>query len=340
MMKSRRTKGRPNKSLGVRYKADFKIDAVRKFETALEKGEISTEIAKRLKVSISSINRWRRQNEHLQSFSVNRASGDSLIDLAIRVLSDRDSHIEARLEAFFRLIIWQRWPSKPRMHAPAIISLMINYFGAGKNWRSFADIDEKSANIIFRNMSIEHTSQLCSPQECPNESFRLEDINSRAYNERDFLAQVILFLFSDPAKYGSSKHRMSLKRAYFASQNGAFRTKYSLSPKSFSALWRGMGAASAFYYVDVYHSSIDFDFDPWSKNFKSDMDSVVSDPDTIIGYLARVKYVIEALEQRLDPRARARLEFPAFPVTLAPEPVRPPALMSDLTAIMHDYLNY
>ena len=130
---------------------------------------------------------------------------------------------------------------------------------------------------------------------------------------------------------------MSLKRAYFASQAKLFSVHYEQSAKTFSTLWHRTGAAAAFYYVEKYHSSVDFELDPWSENFQSDVDAMMADPAVLKTYLAQVKFVVETLQDRLDPRARSALVFPNFPMTLASQAVRPTPFAKDLTVIMRNY---
>ena len=337
MMKLRKARRRPNKSRGTRYETAFKIEAIRIFETALEKGELGKEIVKRLGVSIATINRWRRERERLESFSKLQQINGGQIDRAIEILLSENDDNQLRIEAFFNLAIWQRWPTTPDMHAPAMLPLFLKYFDPNGSWKSFADIDEKNLQLILRNTSTKFLARLCSDQERTNDYLRFPELHMKNYNDRDFLAEVVSFLLSDRNAIGAQKSKMSLKRAHFASQNQLFRVHYAQSEKTFSTLWHSLGAAAAFYYVEKYHSPVELELDPWSENFRSDVDTMLADPAVMKTYLAQVKFIVETLQDRLDPRARSALVFPTFPVTLASQAVKPTPFAKDLTVIMRNY---
>ena len=107
------------------------------------------------------------------------------------------------------------------------------------------------------------------------------------------------------------------------------------------ALWKRVGKnfypAAPFFYVEIYHSGLDWMLYPDSHLFVSKVDELTAAAAQFPTYFRRCKSVVSALKAAMPKGSGSPPWFPRFPTDLAEEPVQTAPLSKSIKNMLGGY---
>ena len=141
------------------------------------------------------------------------------------------------------------------------------------------------------------------------------------YDERNLMRDVVAYLVSS-----DSDSNVSLNKAYYLMEGGAFRHRLFKSRRPFDATWRYWGASAPFLFVEQEYCDFRWSLDPFHEDFMIDVEEIINGAAQRILYFRQCLSVIQRLEERLDQRALKSTPMITLPPSIKPADLEWPRL--------------
>lgn len=295
-------------------------------------GLTTSQIARKLGISEASIYRWQRQADDIQR-AINVRSTDHKIvieDAISALLSPRELPKSRKVEALFQFLTWLQWPSDPGYHAAAMINCLCSYQIQSFNVKYIDDIENDWREIVLKYLTVDVARRFSSPQAGFNPDFEVVSDAATYYDDRQFFAQVIAYLISRKFAAKRRPHKPTLDTLQTLVEEGAFGRGWSMTARTFEKFWRARAATFPFFYIEHYHSTLDWSINPQDADFAQIVEEIIENLEVFPLYISQVRWVITRMQEVLDPRASRRIAFPPLPEKIDPIAAEPPTLDPDI----------
>ena len=322
-------------------------DIMLRYYDARAKGDLALDAADYVKVPLSSITRWQRQQKFPTSNNnVEISSAGCLsLDQAISRLCDLPDDIRTGgqraymqyVEALATFVTWLRWPKSEKLSHLGVSTYVLSYvykaYGAISLAALTPDVRDFCEGFIRLDLALlmhsEENLEFPSFYDFPN-------VDDQPQDENGCLVDLITYVIAHGTYSKSATGKASVGKAIYLAHQNAFRYRWRSSSFKLRKLWRERGVSAPFLYARD-NFSVEWPLNPSATTFQADVDTLLADARTMREYFEKALWTVQKTKSILDPKALRGLPFPRFPSSLEPVPINVLPLSKRVRMILQTY---
>lgn len=300
------------------YSLARKTEVLAIFERGRTQGIPDIDIIKQCNVSQATLYRWLRETD-VRTPKWRKVCVARLNDAIRRLAENRHENKWSMLDAVFTFASWLHWPSNPE-YIPTGAASMLSLYALKTEGKAFAsELSVEAQQALCRNILLHSMGSIASGFDFDIPVFRVDQLDDQPFTIRDLIGEGCNTLLG-MADEADRRFAPSINKIVYLMKCGSFRYKWEVGHGTLEKTWKEFLPAAPFFYIEMYHSSLDWMLYPDSHLFVPKVEELISDAEEFPGYFSRCKAATLKLAASMPTGRSLPLMFPIFPQNLASEP--------------------